>query len=346
MSVLEGSMKIFIHVVRVWVLIFATTCTYAQDPHFSQYSASPLTLNPAFTGKFEGELRAAANYRNQWPSINQAYQTMTFAVDMPILRGKISENDILGVGFMAYSDKSSQGALNFNYFSFSTAFHKGLDEDGYQQIGLGLQGTYANQLINTSKLQFADQLTPYGFTNVTTENFNNGTLKNNYFDMNAGLLYTFSSTSDNNFYAGVSAYHLNKPKQEFTMASYQVDPRYTFQLGSYFPVGDITLHLSALHSTQGGSNETLAGGALQFSLNEDDRAEGTPTNFFAGGWLRFGDAIIPYIGLEYNSFKLGASYDINTSNLKTASQSRGGFEISLLYIFRNNNKGYVPCPKF
>ncbi|MEK7225921.1 MAG: type IX secretion system membrane protein PorP/SprF, partial [Bacteroidota bacterium] len=53
----------------------------AQDPNFSQFFASPLTLNPALTGKFDGLFRVAGNYRNQWPTIPNAYQTKTVSVD-------------------------------------------------------------------------------------------------------------------------------------------------------------------------------------------------------------------------------------------------------------------------
>src|SRR5215467_13981709 len=89
----------------------------AQDPHFSQFFSSPLTLNPAFTGKFNGQVRAAANYRNQWPTINRAYETGTVSVDFPILAKKIPSTDIFGLGFMGYTDKSAAGAVAFNYFS-------------------------------------------------------------------------------------------------------------------------------------------------------------------------------------------------------------------------------------
>jgi hypothetical protein len=41
---------------------FASVCL-AQDPNFSQFFASPLTLNPALTGKFDGSFRLAGNYR-------------------------------------------------------------------------------------------------------------------------------------------------------------------------------------------------------------------------------------------------------------------------------------------
>ncbi|MFM9911534.1 MAG: type IX secretion system membrane protein PorP/SprF, partial [Chitinophagaceae bacterium] len=59
----------------------------AQDPNFSQFFVSPLTLNPALTGKFNGDFRIAGNYRDQWPSISKAFITSTVSLDGPILRG-------------------------------------------------------------------------------------------------------------------------------------------------------------------------------------------------------------------------------------------------------------------
>jgi len=38
--------------------------SFAQDANFSQFFASPLTLNPALTGKFDGLYRVVGNYRN------------------------------------------------------------------------------------------------------------------------------------------------------------------------------------------------------------------------------------------------------------------------------------------
>ena len=317
----------------------------AQDPHFSQFFSSPLTLNPAFTGKFNGMVRAATNYRNQWPTINRAYETATASVDFPILGNKIPYTDTWGVGLMGYTDKSAAGAVAFNYFSLSTAYHKGLDEDGYKQLGLGFQVTYANMLISTSKLTFLDQLTSAGFTNPTQEVFSNTTLKSNYFDVNAGILYTASTTDHNNFYAGVSLYHINRPKQQFTGVNYNLYPRATLHAGGYFPVGELTtLHFSGLYSAQSGAHEALLGGAMQFAVGDPEAEK--PTSFYGGAWMRFGDAIIPYVGLEWNDLRAGVTYDINVSDLKTASQSRGGIEISLIYIMHHPEGKELPCPKF
>lgn len=331
----------------VFFVMGATKAVQAQDPHFSQFFSSPLTLNPAFTGKFDGTMRIAGNYRNQWPTINRAYQTGTVSVDFPLMKKLIDFRDTWGAGLMGYTDKSADGAVSFNYVSLSTAFHKGLDEDGYKQIGVGLQGTYSNMLINPSNLKFEDQLTPLGFTGVTSETFGNTTLKTSYFDLNAGLLYTTSSSDKNNLYAGVSLYHINRPRQNFNSgAFYLVNPRATFHAGGYFATGDMTtLHISALYSTQAKAHETLIGAALQFAATSAETSE-NPVSFYAGSWLRLGDALIPYVGLEFNNLRFGMTYDINTSDLKTASQSRGGVEISLIYIAKPPGSKGIPCPKF
>lgn len=339
-------MSLYKHLLFSVILGTSFNTVFAQDPHYSQFAASPLTLNPALTGKFEGDIRAVANFKSQWATINNAYKTTSFAVDGAILKNATGENNTLGVGVMGYSDKTGNGALNLNYLTGSIAYNKGLDANGYHQIGIGLQATYAQQSLFPSKLQFADQLTEAGFTLASDENFNNmNKLSNHYFDMNAGIVYSFSTNENNAFYVGASAYHLSEPKQNFIGGTFQVRRRYNIHAGGYFPVGEnTTLHLSAMHSTQNSYDETLAGAALQFNLGEG--VDGAPINFYAGSWMRFNDAIIPYIGLEYSDFRLGISYDVNTSNLKTASQSQGGIELSLMYIFKNRNKGYIPCPKF
>ncbi|HYK55270.1 MAG TPA: type IX secretion system membrane protein PorP/SprF, partial [Flavisolibacter sp.] len=78
-------------------LLSAVLSSKAQDPNFSQFFASPLTLNPALTGKFDGAFRVAGNYRNQWPTINNAFTTATVSVDAGILRNSIPDYDQFGV---------------------------------------------------------------------------------------------------------------------------------------------------------------------------------------------------------------------------------------------------------
>jgi type IX secretion system PorP/SprF family membrane protein len=319
----------------------------AQDPHFSQFFSSPLTLNPALTGKFDGNLRVAGNYRNQWPAFNNVYTTSTLSVDFSVLNKMLPENDTWGIGILALTDKAAGGILTNNYVGISTSYHKALNEDGYSQIGAGFQGTYGQKRLDNTKLFTEDMLTPFGFTGVSSDNIitaNNPTI--NYFDVNAGIIYTGSTNDRNNFYLGASIYHINRPSESFSSGgTWNISPRTTISGGGYFPVSDLlTLHTSAIYQVQSKSSETVFGGALAANLNE---GEVNPSTVYAGAWMRLNDALIPYIGLEFSGIRIGASYDVNISSLKAASQSRGGMEISLIYIKRPSGSGKgVPCPKF
>ncbi len=322
----------------------------AQDPNFSQFFVSPLTLNPALTGKFNGDFRIAGNYRDQWPSISKAFITSTASLDMPILRGRISELDTWGVGILAMTDKTANGILSTNLLSITTAYHKGLDEDGLHQVGIGFQATYNTKRLDGTKLNFEDELDQFGGWSIPSgEVINNQMLNLSYFDVSAGFLYNGSTDGYNNFYFGASAYHLNKPRESFTGdVFYTLNQRYTVHAGGAIPLGDATrtIFLSSLFSHQAGANNIVIGGAVGFALNDEPD---NPSNFYAGMWTRFNnvnDAIIPYVGLEFNGFRLGASYDVNISSLKTASQSRGGLEVSLIFIKRPPGYKGIACPRF
>jgi type IX secretion system PorP/SprF family membrane protein len=327
-------------------IIFMVLVSFAQDKHFSQYWASPINLNPAFTGKFDGSIRVAGNYRNQWPEINNAYVTQSVSMDMPIMKNRIAQNDNWGIGVTAFSDKSASGVLQENNLALSTAYHKGLDEDGNHQLGIGFQVGYLEKRLTTTsdKLRFGDQLEPSGWTGVSNDVFANKFLKASHYDLNAGLLYSGSTSNTNNFYLGVSMYHITRPKESFIGANYLANPRFTVYGGGYFGVNDQTvLYGSALHSQQAKSSETLVGSAIGITPNPEALK---PSTIFGGVWFRFGDAIIPYVALEVNDFKFGFSYDINISPLRTASNTRGGVEMSLIYIKKPDTDKPLPCPTF
>lgn len=329
------------------VCVAMATVSYAQDPNFSQFFASPLTLNPALTGKFDGSYRIAGNYRNQWPTINNAFVTKTVSVDFGLLQNSVAEIDKMGMGILAITDRAGDGVLVTNYAGLSLAYHKGLDEDGFHQIGVGFQGTFANKRLDITKVQFADQLTPLGFTGVTSEIFESKQIAISYFDLNAGVLYNGSTDGYNNFYVGASMYHLNRPKETFKGGDYLLSTRTTIQAGGKIPIGGYKnfLHLAANHSFQAKAHNTVVGGAFSYNVNND---EDNPTNIYLGAWYRLNDAAIPYIGLEFNGLHIGASYDANTSSLKPASNTRGGMELSLIYIKKPNdpNAKKLNCPRF
>ncbi|HEY4154433.1 MAG TPA: PorP/SprF family type IX secretion system membrane protein [Puia sp.] len=325
----------------------------AQDPAFSQFFASPLSLNPALTGKFNGVLRVAGNYRNQWPQINNAFITSTVSIDGNMLSGRLPAGDAWGVGVLAMTDKTANGILNSNYFSVSTAYQKSLDENGWNQLGIGFQGTYANKRLDGTKLQFEDELDQQGGWTIPSSEVIDGHQVNlSYFDLNVGVLYNGSTDGNNNFYFGASAYHITQPKESFTGNAYYVlHPRITLHGGYSFPLSPENnnnfIHFSGVFSKQANATNTTLGAAWSSNLVGNDE---NPLNFYLGVWARFSnltDAIIPYVGLDFGPFTLGMSYDVNVSSLKSASQSQGGIEVSLIYIKKHSDgTRSIPCPKF
>ncbi len=335
------------------LMVFLTNVVSAQDPSFSQFFASPLTLNPALTGKFDGDMRVAGNYRNQWPTVNKAYITSTLSIDLPILQDKLPQGDRLGLGFMAMTDKTANGILNSNYFALSTAYHKTIDESGLHTIGVGFQGSYANRTLDGPRLHFLDGLQIDGtFLPSSSEPVNLQVVTASYFNMNAGFLYNGSLNGENEVYLGVAMYNINQPKASFMGADDITIPnRLTIHGGGYFPSSTTgqTWYVSALYNRQATASELVFGGALELSASDD---ETKPVNVYIGSWARLSnvsDAIIPYVGLDYGSFNLGMSYDVNVSAFKTASQSQGGIEISLIYLFKktaDDGTQKVRCPRF
>jgi hypothetical protein len=96
---------------------------------------------------------------------------------------------------------------------------------------------------------------------------------------------------------------------------------------------------------QAKAHNTVIGGAYGLNLNGDTE---NPTTLYLGSWFRFGDAVIPYVGLEFGELHFGATYDVNTSSLKPGSNMRGGAEISLIYIKKpvDPYAKKLNCPKF
>src|SRR6267142_387397 len=81
----------------VLMLVGCETVT-AQDAQFSQFYAAPLYLNPAFAGS-TSQARIGSNYRNQWPSIDANFNTISAFADFYI------EEKNSGVGMIINKDR-------------------------------------------------------------------------------------------------------------------------------------------------------------------------------------------------------------------------------------------------
>ena len=344
-------MKKFISGVGLAVLLAGSV--RAQDVHFTQYFTSPLTLNPAMTGLVADDIRFAGNYRTQWASVSpNPYITGTLSYDMAILKGKLPEGDAMGIGIMGMYDKSGSGGLTNTTVGLSVAYHKAFGYDRQQHISFGFQSYLVQKQLDFAKLTFEDMYST-GSSSLafpTHEVFKNANLF--YPDYNAGIMYSGKVADHVTAYLGYSYYHLTQPIESFLGDNYQIHARQTGYLGGAFDMNPNTvLYTSALYQSQASATEVLLGAAVGFVLNPGhDEDYQKNTIFYLGGWYRYGDAVSPYVGIEWSKMRIGFSYDVNVSSFTPATSGVGAYEVSLIYFGRINKHERNPqyawsCPK-
>jgi type IX secretion system PorP/SprF family membrane protein len=321
------------------IVLFHNTVLSAQDPHFSQFYSSPLTLNPAMTGVFSGDVRMATTYRNQWRTVSTPFTTATVASDFQLLNDKIG-NDLFGVGILAMIDQSNNQGLKANYISISTAYNKSLDIEGYHRLGVGFQASWATKKVDYSRFVFSRQFTPQGFNTALSNGEPISGFNINYLDVGAGIMYSGMSVTQSQWYFGASYYHINKPNESISTEESRLSPRISVHGGYNFPFGEMNrLYLSGLYMNSMLTTEVLMGVVYEKVVPNVEYE----TSLFSGLYYRPGDAIIPYIGLGTTRMQVGFSYDINISSLKTATKSRGGFELSVqMNLSRDEENAKIP----
>lgn len=312
---------------------------YAQDLHYSQFYHNPLHLNPALTGIFRGDLRAAASYRSQWKSVPVSYQTFSGTVDWKTLK---RDANLLSVGFQLQHDGAGDAALKWTQVGAVAAVAHALGEQQALSAGIGL--ALAQRSFDISKLTFKNQWGGDQFDAAlpTGENFD----KNSGFapTLSAGLNWHYEpAESRSRFDAGFGMFHLNQPKINFRDDSDQRLPmRLTLMLNGALQIGEFT-DLVAFGAGQqmNKAREMLLGGGLRRVLSEDVAVQFTLAS-------RIGDAIIPAFQVEWLNWTAGFSYDLNISDFDTATNGRGGFEIAVVYrsLPVPPVKAFKACPIF
>ena len=313
----------------------------AQDPQFSQFYAAPQYLNPALTGNTHQD-RIALNYRLQWPGVQPGYETYMFAYDH-----RFSTVNA-GLGGMVMHDKAGTSGLTFTTVAMNYSYEARIN---YRRaIRGGLRVGYTMRGVDPGGYLFADQVIRDNAAATIEPNL---VERINYLDLAAGGMYYTE-----NFWAGVSINHLNKPNQSLMIdGEARLPMRTSVDVGYRFPIDGRRLSKSerrmtiASHYKAQGKWDQLD---LGFYIDNE--------RLTAGLWYRglpalkaykpgYGnsDAVILMVGYQTeNQLRFTYSYDITIS--KMTMKSGGAHEISLIYEWprkaKNRKHKVVPCPKF
>jgi len=314
------------------LLVFLGVKALSQDVLFTQYYASPLYLNPAFSG-LVNDYRIATTYRRQWAAFPQGLSTNIASFDYNLK--KINS----GIGLYVMNDRSGGLSMQSNHVAVSYAYNVKLSSKW--NMRMGLQAGYIQRNAAYTDLVFGDQID--NNTNASNENLS---------DFNAGFVDVGTGIMAYNsiFWGGVSLFHINQPERQTEVGNMSIPLRIAVQGGAKIPVNPygyprMFLSPSFLYQQQSifdqldvGVNffyEPLVVGLWYRGIPLQQDAEDNMSR----------DALSGLLGIQLSSLWIGYSYDLNVSRL--AGQSGGSHEISLIFEpFKIRSKDRIQCPAF
>lgn len=313
------------------LIILNSTLSIAQDSHLSQFYASPLAVNPALTGMYDGTVRFNMHHRSQWGSlIRKPFVTDYVAYDIP--------KEKFGVGGYILNNRAGSAALNDFTFLLSGAYEITIDRARIQKLTTGLQLGVIQKSVNRNNLSFDNQynkdIDGFDQTYVSNENFENTSI---YLpDVNFGVYYKFDNPKKKIApYISLAGYHLTRPKETFFGQSGRLPRKFVGYGGSTVRIDDyFSMDVNMLFMRRENNN------TLNFGMLGYYHFEGSEYTVFIGPYYRNKDALIIHFGLQWSEYILRLSYDVNTSKLNALSRSKGGFELSFAYV--REKKKYLP----
>ena len=301
-------------------MFILTNLLMGQDIHFSQYFNSPLNVNPAQTGNFEGDWRAVVNYRDQWSALNLPYRTTMASFDQQLSLN----HEHLSVGGYLVNDRSGNPVLKTNKVFISGAYYKTISN---HYLSVGLQIGYVLKRIDQYTLNEDWSQVDGAFK---AKSYPDDMLS--YLDMNFGVNWKHRINRFD-LEAGFALFHINHPKESFfgdrssrspMRSILDVSAKTDLASGLYVKPGVMLYSLRGARDFMLGSQAGIAIQGNRFNVKD----------IHGGLYFRAtnpADALIAMLGVQVHKFAINFSYDVNVSSLNKYTNSRGAFELSIVY---------------
>lgn len=354
--------------IRVPAITLALLIGYGlcgQDARFHQLSTSPMLDNPAMTGVMEGRLRLTAHHREVFTTLaaSAAYRSVAAAGELRLPIGRA--RDFAGVGLQLQHDRTAEGRfvrsqvlLSGSYQRLIAGGGRGANRrahylSGGAQVGVGQRGVDFGDLWFSSQY-FVDPASRQAYLDRSLSSGEPGGSGGTtyYPDVSVGLLYYATLGERKGAYLGGALYHLNEPRVAPVGSSDPLHLRYVVHGGGELPLGRRYASLLPAFrvTTQGPSWSAIAGASFRYTERNWDEIA-----LRIGGYLQmtrqeeadFGaSTAVVLVALETNRLQFGISYDLQIGDLSRATNTRGGYELSVTYTIGNQNRRVVVCPRF
>ena len=244
-------------------------------------------------------------------------------------------------------DQSGDAKFTSTRFYLSGAYHLLINED---QLSFGLQLGYVHKSIGTTNLSFPDQYnsnTGLFDASLATSELNYSQQFGN-FDVNTGV-YWKKKMGNMTPEAGFGVFHVTQPSESFINGSNNQSIRATIHFGDRIELSAKNFVYPRIqYMKQQKASSLIVGSSYGFILPISSAIK----EFHLGAYSRLGvgrniDALIPTVGALIHNFDVGVSYDVNISDLTTATKNRGGLEFSIIYrhITQLLEKSTIPCER-
>lgn len=319
--------------------------SFGQDIHFSNWTMSPLNVNSANAGMFDGDGRLIFNYRNQWKTVKVPYNTFSFGGDFNVKKSLIKGTQE-AIGLILNHDGAGDGKYSVTDVKIPINHKLTFIKDTSLTIALGFMPGITNISINSNNLSYDKQWDGDAYNSGLSNGENFVRQSKTFADISLGAVVQKQISQKLKVSLGYSLNHLNKPNISFyNTAGVLLRPRHMEQLQVQYSFNNISSLMFEYYAQQQQAfKENIVGLSYYYTIDPKSK---TIANI--GVLSRLGDAFISTVGLQFNTWRLQASYDYNYSQFKKATNGKGAFEISLIYIYARP-KLFVPktrvCPVY
>lgn len=217
--------------INILILLFFAGSLSAQDPHFTNFSMSPMYYNPAACG-ISDELSFRMSHKRMWHGLNPHFSTYKFSAE-------IYENKIGGLGIIAFRDQAGDGSLITSNAGICYS-HKYALISNKVGLHLGMSANIVEKTIDWDNLSFDDE-----FDKTLGQIYQTGFItpeKNSklYPDFNIGAIMTYAFGKGyhgkKRFYneLGFSMSHVTRPDYSIIGIDNQLPIKYVLHYRGIF----------------------------------------------------------------------------------------------------------------
>ena len=286
------------NIIRILVLVFIASGANAQQlPFTSQYMFNDYLINPAVGGSLN-YMPIALSIRSQWVGLEGSPKTQFLSAHSKLGRK-------IGVGGYVFRDEA--GPINEQGIQLSYSYHIQTADKTFLAFGLG--GMLFNHSIATSKLKF-DEPDDIALSNIKSDVAPDASFGILFYSDIFKIGFSVPQIFQNNLYENLSSDNQN------TLVRH------------YFLHGEMIFNVSDNFDIAPGMLSKMVPGAPpQFDVNVKGLYQ---KKYWLGLSYRHSESIVTMIGMEYQQFQIGYSYDITMTDI--GDYSSGSHELYLAVI--------------